>query len=369
MSERDTELPEGCQASADATLRAGAKARGADAKSASANPVLVDVLRGEAVESRHRGAAVVVDSRGRRLAAWGDADAMVFPRSAVKPLQALPLVESGAADRFGVDGVELALACASHGGEAEHVERVRRWLARLGCGEDDLICGAHPPLNEAAADALLRAGRQPSRLHDNCSGKHAGFLTLALHLGAPIARYGEPGHPVQRRVRRVLAEMGEADLTAAPVAVDGCGVPTFALPLAALARAFAALAEPARLAAGRSRAVGRLAEAMTVNPWFVGGTGRFDTAVMQQAAGAVLVKSGAEGVAAAALPGLRLGIAVKIDDGGKRACDAAMAALLLRFAAPTGPLGDALEGLRDAPVRNTLGAVVGLVKPADGWPE
>ena len=333
------------------------------------NPILIEVRRGPMVESHHRGAAAVIDSHGRRVAAWGDADALVFPRSAAKPLQALPLIESGAADRFALGSAELALACASHSGEPEHVRRVARWLHRIGIGEDGLICGAQAPLSETAAAVLVRAQSAPTRLHNNCSGKHAGFATLARHLGGRAEGYGEPDHPVQRLVRGTLAEMGRTDLSDALAGIDGCGVPVFALPLASLARAFAGLAAPAYLSETLAAAARRIVAAMTASPWLVGGTGRFDTAVMEQAGGAIVVKSGAEGIAAAGLPAHGLGIAVKIDDGAKRACDAAMAALLLRFAGAPGALGDALESRARVPLLNTLGHPVGLLRPVPGWPD
>jgi L-asparaginase II len=336
---------------------------------AHANPVLVEVTRGSVVESRHRGAVAVVDSRGRRLAAWGDIDAIVFPRSAVKPLQALPLVESGAAARFGVSARELALACASQGGEPEHVAIARDWLARLGRTDEDLICGAHPPLTPAAAEALIRSDCQPSRLHNNCSGKHLGFLTLAMHLGAPVAGYGDPDHPVQRHVRRMLSEMGGKDLSSAPVAGDGCGVPVLGMPLAAIAHAFARLAQSSELPGERAEAARRVISAMTAHPYLVGGSDRFDTLVLESGRGAVLVKGGAEGVCAAAiLDRGGLGLAVKIDDGAKRAAETAMAALLARYFAEQGPLRETVVAFCQRPVLDTRSLSVGLIRPASDWP-
>ena len=335
---------------------------------AQANPVLVEVTRGATVESRHRGAAVVVDSQGRRLAAWGDVDSPVFPRSSVKPLQVLPLLESGAAARFCVSDRELALACASHGGEPEHVATAGEWLARLGRTEADLICGAHAPINDAAAAALVRADLPPSRLHNNCSGKHLGFLTLAMHVRAPLQAYGHPDHPVQRRVRRVLSQMGGIALSSAPVAGDGCGVPVIGMPLAAIARGFARLARPAELAEERAGAVRRVVSAMTAHPHLVGGTDRFDTLVLASANGALLVKGGAEGVCAAAILGPAVGIALKIDDGAKRAAETAMAALLALYCDSEGSLGETIAALRQRPVLDTRGLPVGIVRPAPGWP-
>ncbi|MGE5441714.1 MAG: asparaginase [Bacteroidota bacterium] len=335
---------------------------------APANPVLIEVSRGAAVESRHRGAAVVVDSRGGRRAAWGDVDAIVFPRSSVKPLQALPLLESGAAARFGVSARELALACASHSGEPDHVAAARGWLARLGRREEDLICGPHPPISREAAEALIRIGREPSPLHNNCSGKHLGFLTLAMHLGAPLKDYGHPEHPVQREVRRVLSEMGGTDLASAPVAGDGCGAPVVAMPLVAIARAFALLAAPDDLPRARATAARRVVSAMTAHPYFVGGTGRFDTLVTERAAGGILVKGGAEGVCAAALLERGLGFAVKIDDGAKRAAETAMAALLARWADGDGALRETIAAFQATSVVDTRSLSVGSIRPAPGWP-
>ena len=338
-------------------------------KNAEANPVLVEITRGELVESRHRGAAAVVDSAGRLVAAWGGVDTPVFPRSAVKPFQAVPLVESGAADAFGVTSRELALACASHGGEAVHVLGVEAWLRRLGLTAGHLVCGPHAPLDPVAAADLLARSEQPTRLHNNCSGKHAGFLTLARHLGVPTDGYGDPGHPVQRRVFGVLAEMTGADADHAVVAVDGCGVPVMAMSLAELARGFSLLADPDRLPALRSAAVRRVCGAMTSHSFLIGGTGRFDTVATEAGGGAVLTKGGAEGVACAALLGLGLGIAVKIDDGGKRAAEAALAALLLRFTAANGLLRQALNGFGTVVLRNTCGEEVGFIRPVAGWPD
>jgi L-asparaginase II len=302
------------------------------------------------------------------VAAWGDVDRPVFPRSAVKPIQAIPLLETGAADRFAVTDAELALACASHGGAPEHLRVASHWLNRIGLGPEFLVCGPHPPICEKAAAALSRAGQPPSRLHNNCSGKHAGFLTTALQLGVPTAGYGAPDHPVQQLVRQALSEMGGVDLRENVEGVDGCGVPVIAMPLSAIARGFSVLADPDRLNARRAAAVCRIVAAMTAHPHLVAGRGRFETTVMRACAGALIVKGGAEGVCAAALPGKSLGIAVKIDDGAKRATETAMAALLARFAAPDGRGRAALDAYLELPVANTIGARVGAVRLAPRWP-
>lgn len=331
------------------------------------NPVLIEITRGALVESRHRGAAAVVDSAGVVMAAWGDVQAPVFPRSAVKPLQALPLVESGAADALALTPAELALACASHAGEPGHVRAVEAWLHRLGLGSDDLVCGAHPPLGEAAAADLVRRGEAPGRLHNNCSGKHAGFLSIARHRGFPVRGYAGLQHPVQRLVLAAVADMAGIERSTATVATDGCGVPVMALPVLAMARAFALLAGPERLPPRRGAAAERLRAAMAAHPGLVGGSRRFDTLLIEAGGGSLIVKSGAEGVVCAAVPGPGLGLALKVDDGGRRAAEAAMASLLLRFGLPDDRLGETLRALAAPAVHNTLGEAVGAVRAAAGW--
>ncbi len=195
---------------------------------ASDAPVLVELVRGDLVESRHRGAFAVVDAAGKMVASAGDIERPVYARSAVKPLQALPLVESGAADRFGLGVEELALACASHAGTPLHVAKVASFLARAGLAAADLECGGHLPTDLASAQALIRAGEAPSPLHNNCSGKHAGFLATARHLGEAIRGYIEFDHPVQQRVLAAMGGMTGLDLTRAPRGRDGCGIPTIA---------------------------------------------------------------------------------------------------------------------------------------------
>jgi L-asparaginase II len=332
------------------------------------DPLAVLVRRGDRLESRHRVAYAVADAGGNLIHHEGEVREPVFPRSAVKPLQALPLVESGAAERFAVSERELALACASHGGEAMHTEIVAAWLARLGLDASALECGAHPPSHEPTARHLIETGEAPSALHNNCSGKHAGMLTLALHLGAPVAGYSQPDHPVQRRISAVLAEMSGASLE--PPAIDGCGVPTHPLPLANLAAAMARLTDPGpdtEHAPGRAAACARIRAAMSAHPELVAGSGRACSLIMAAKPG-VLVKTGAEGVYVAALPGRGLGLALKVADGAGRASVVALLALLAGLgeldAATSAGLGDLA-----APVlRNHAGRLVGRIEPAPGWP-
>lgn len=329
-------------------------------------PVAVLVWRGERVESRHRVRVAVVDAAGREVLAVGDVAEPVYPRSAVKPLQALLLVESGAADAREVSEAELALACASHGGEPMHVEPVAAWLARLGLAEADLACGAHPPSFRPAADDLARRGLRPTRLHNNCSGKHTGMLAAALHLGWPTAGYERVEHPVQQAVLAALRELGDTgDL--GPPGLDGCSLPNWALPLRSLALAFARFAAPDTLPPGRAAAIRRITAAMQRFPELVAGTGRCCTAVMQ-ALPSVLVKTGAEGVFGAALPAQGLGVALKAEDGATRAAEVALLAVLDALGAMTDEARAALTPFARPTLRDHRGAVVGRVAPVPGWP-
>src|SRR5271169_4386776 len=298
------------------------------------NPVVVEVTRGPLVESRHRAAVALADATGKMMLAVGDVAAPVFPRSAIKVFQALPLVEEGAADRYGFGDEELALACASHSGEPAHVAGVERMLARAGPDSSALRCGAHYPIFQAAAATLARTGA-PSALHNNCSGKHAGFLCLACAMntnpGSDRANYFRPEHPVQRQVRAVLEDFTGAVLSEDVCAIDGCSVPTWAVPLQNLACGFAKFATGRGLAPKRAAAAMRLREACARQPWYVAGTGRFCTEIMQLFGARVFIKTGAEGVYCGALPELGLGIAIKCDDGAARAAQAIMAAIIARF--------------------------------------
>lgn len=331
-------------------------------------PVLVEVTRGTGVESRHRGHALIVDARGKVLAHWGDFDSLVFPRSAIKPIQALPLVESGAADAFGLEEADLALACASHNGEPVHAERAAGVLAKIGCTVDDLECGSHAPGDGDSAAALIAAGAAPCPLHNNCSGKHVGFLAVARHKGEPTQGYVEFQHPVQQRWIGLLEQLSGQDLSAAPWGRDGCSIPTLALSLGGLAVAMARFADPDGLPEARVRAIHRIRRAWGAHPYLVAGRNRFDTAVMEATGGRVQVKAGAEGVSCACLPEMGLGIAVKIEDGAERAASVAMAALLDHAGAFDAEARARLAALLEVPLTNRRGFTVGAVRTAPGFP-
>ncbi len=322
------------------------------------NPVLVEVTRGVLVESRHRGAACVVDGRGAAVFSLGDTMTPVYPRSAVKAIQALVLVESGAADRYRFGDEELALACASHAGEGGHVAGVERMLAHAGLDVSALQCGAHWPTHRPSADALVRAGQSPGSLHHNCSGKHAGFLCAACQMGLDPRVYTAPGHGVQREVRAALEALSGNKIDDQHVAIDGCSVPTFALPLVGLALAFATFASEQGLPPARAAACRRLRAASAAKPWFVAGTGLFATEIMSHFGARVFVKGGAEGVYCGALPEHGLGIAVKCDDGAGRAAEVIMAGILTHL------IGDdpLLARYSRPSVRNWRGTVVGEMR-------
>lgn len=328
------------------------------------DPVLVEVMRGDLVESRHRGAAAVVDATGKVVMSWGDTERPVFARSAIKPMQALPFVESGAADRYGLGPTELALSCASHHGEAVHAEAVAAWLARVGLSADDLECGTHLPHDVPSAHAILRAGKEPSALHSNCSGKHSGFLTTARHFGEETRGYVAADHPVQRRVTQALGEMCGIDLARAPYGTDGCGIPVIGIPLAAMARGMARMADRAGLPAERSEAARRLLDAMREFPVMVDGTGGFPTVLMQVAGAKLRIKPGAEGVFCGSLPGLGYGIALKIDDGAGRAAEVAMGGILERLGLFSDDERAKLDELLRPAIRNVAGRLVGSIRPS-----
>ena len=322
---------------------------------------MVEAWRGDLLESRHRGHAVVCDATGGVVAAWGDPDAVIFPRSSCKMLQALPLVESGAADALSPE--HLALACASHNGAEMHVSRVERWLADLGMTESDLRCGTQVPEDAPERHRLREAGLAPCQLHNNCSGKHAGFLTLNRHLGAG-SEYVEIDHPVQKAVRAAFEEM--TDATSPGWGIDGCSAPNFATTVRGLAFAMARMADPRGLGRTREDAARRLVAAMVAHPELVAGEGRACTELMEAMDGAVAVKTGAEGVFVAILPGRGLGVALKVEDGATRGSEGAIAALLVRLGMVAADDPAVVRRLRPAIV-SRRGFPAGSFRPADAF--
>lgn len=327
-----------------------------------ANPILVEQTRGPLVENRHRGAFVVIDAAGAIIAAAGDIERPVFPRSAVKSMQALALFTSGATDRFALADENLALACASHHGEDHHLAGVRDLLARAGVTPDDLECGAHQPTNAAARAALRAAGSRPTPLHNNCSGKHAGMLAVARALDVPVAGYVLPDHPVQREVRRALEAVLDQPLAAGQCGTDGCSIPTWAAPLRSFAQGFARMATGEGLSDELAAGARRLFDAATSHPLLVAGTGHFDTEIMQAFAGRLMQKGGAEGVQCGVIRDRGWGYAVKIDDGSMAASIVLTASLLLRLARPDEDQAAMLQRFCRQPIRNVRGLEVGELR-------
>ena len=288
---------------------------------------LVELWRGARLESLHRGHIAIWRHGTGLIGGWGDADAMIYPRSSSKMIQALPLVESGAAAAQGLSREQLALACASHNGAAIHTERVTRWLADLGSDEAALRCGTQEPSDIEARDALIRAGARPDQRHNNCSGKHCGFLALSRHLGGG-PEYLELDHPVQRAIRETWDALTDRPADAG-YGIDGCSAPNFVTPLAGLAKAMAAFAAADADGGVRQGAMVQLRTAMMAHPDLVAGEGQACTRLMRAAAGRAAVKTGAEAVFVGIVPEQHIGIALKISDGGTRAAEAAIAAILV----------------------------------------
>ncbi len=328
------------------------------------NPVLVEVTRGARVESRHAGAVAVLDADGGVVFSAGDIDQPVYPRSAVKAMLALPLVEGGGADRLGLTDAEIALCCSSHSGELVHTRAAASMLAKAGRSVAALECGTHWPGYEPAARALAAAGAQPSALHNNCSGKHSGFVCLACDRGDDPAGYIKHDHPAMREITAALAACTSTTLDESNMAIDGCSIPTFAIPLRALALSFARFGTGHGFAPARAAAAARIRAAVAANPIMVAGTGRFDTRLMDALGARVFCKGGAEGVHCAAIPELGLGIAVKCDDGAGRGADIVTAALVERLLPLNGDPQAEVGKLARPTLINWNGIHVGDMRPA-----
>ena len=331
------------------------------------NPVLVDVTRGNLSESRHRGSAAIVDTTGKQVCAIGDVDARVFPRSAIKALQALPLVESGAADALDLSDAELSLACASHNGEEVHANSARVMLMKAGLSESDLECGPQWPKRMEDAAKLILADETPCGLHNNCSGKHAGFLGLAKIMGVETKGYVEPDHPVQQEIRQVMEQLTGDSLSEDICGTDGCSIPTYASPLHSFARAFAAFGTGQGLEPLRAEAAQRIFDACINEPYMVAGADRFCTQVMEGFRGRVFVKTGAEGVFCASIPELGFGVALKCEDGATRAAEAMMATVLQTVLDLDDEEAKLLDGLVNLPVLTRRGVQAGEVKPHEDF--
>jgi L-asparaginase II len=326
-----------------------------------ANPVLVELTRGNWVENRHRAALVVRDGGGRVIARAGDTARPVFPRSAIKSMQALAMVTSGALERFGLSDEELALACASHQGEPAHIEGVSHFLAHLGLGVGDLECGAHAPTAPAARDAMRKRHEEPTALCNNCSGKHSGMLATSLALGVPTHGYVGREHPTQVAVRQAIELVIDEELSLDRVGTDGCSIPTWAAPLDAFALGFARMATGEGLPDDIAAAAHRIFDAATSHPFLVGGSNNLDSEAMAAFGGRLMLKGGAEGVFCGAIRDKGWGFALKIDDGNALASRALVSALLLQLAEPDTGQSALLERHASQAIRNVRGLEVGTL--------
>jgi L-asparaginase II len=323
---------------------------------------MAEIWRGSLLESLHLGHAVVCDDTGQIVQSWGDPDAVIYPRSSSKMIQALPLVTSGAADKYGLTSEHLALACASHNGAAIHTDRVRAWLDQLGLDDAAFRCGPQEPNDRPAFESMIRADESPCQYHNNCSGKHSGFLTLAQYMGAG-PEYVEVDHPVQQACLAAFEDT--TGLTSPGYGIDGCSAPNFATTVHGLARAMAWFAAAGDRSDRQSAAASRLVSAMMQHPDLVAGEGRSCTALMRAMGGRVAVKTGAEAVFVAIIPEKKMGVALKVADGATRASECAITAILVSL----GVLepGDPVVGqYMNAPMLNRRGIAAAQIRPAAG---
>jgi len=321
---------------------------------------IAEIRRGGILESQHHGVAVVADAEGRILLSWGDPSFVTFPRSSLKPFQAIPLVESGAADAAGLTEEHLALACASHSAEDFQVALVRGWLQRLDLSESALVCGPDMPRAQADQAAVWRAGGDRSRIFHNCSGKHCGFLTLAKHIGAPVAGYDDPAHPAQRLYLEAFSELLGEDAARLPRGVDGCGLPAIALPMERMAKAAARWAAARVASPARQQAIRRLQSAIRAHPDHLSGRGSATGQIVRATQGRVLLKGGAEGYVLGFVPERGLGIAVKLADGAARAKMGVFATLLGRIGLLDA--AEAVAAVAEGEIRDSNGRTVGEVR-------
>jgi L-asparaginase II len=324
---------------------------------------LIEIWRADFLECQHRGHAVVSDSEGNIIASWGNPDQVILPRSSSKMLQALTLVETGAAAAFGLGTEQLALACASHRSAAMHTDRVQAWLDNLGLADEDFRCGAHQPKEAAARHALRDSGQSPCQYHNNCSGKHSGFLTVNKHIGGH-SEYVEIDHPLQKAVKEAFEEM--TGLETPGYGIDGCNAPNFATTVTGLARAMARMANPVGLGAARESAARTLVSAMCEHPLLVAGEGRACSELMAAMDGKVAIKTGAEGVYVAILPEQGLGVALKIEDGATRASEAAIASILVRLGVLPPDHPSAKKRINPH-ILNCRSVDTGFIRPADSF--
>jgi len=331
-------------------------------------PILIEVTRGGMVESIHRGICVISDSRGSLYKSWGDRERPIYPRSAIKPLQAIPVVASGAAAALKMNSAELALCCASHSGERVHTEKVAGWLERLGLDDANLECGPQMPSDQKAAEELIQSGKNPSSLHNNCSGKHAGMLSTAIHNKQSTLGYTKPDHPVQLDLMRLMSNLGDLDLSNTARGLDGCGIPVFGIPIESVARAMAKFADPDVLSQSVKEACIQIRKACGQNPIMISGTNKINTLIQAETADKAVVKGGAEGVYTAAISSLGLGVCIKVDDGADRAASVVMLHVLHKLNILDEESVKKIKAFGVEDICNWSGTLVGEIRVGRGIP-
>ncbi len=326
-------------------------------------PFVIDVLRGNAVESKHQVMAVVVDERGIVTGFWGNVDYVTFPRSAIKMLQALSLVESGAMEKFGLDEKMLAMACASHMGEKHHMETLNQWMEKIKFSEAGFRCGPAYPGHEPTQFEMIRRGAKPSPLIHNCSGKHLGIVSTCLAMGEDPTNYHLPTHKAQVRIRKNLSDLMRVSLDTMPLGSDGCGIPTYGIPLQAIAvGASSFFSREASISNSRSQALQRILHAWRNNPRYVSGTDNFSTVLAETTKGNALLKSGAEGAFVGLMPEKKLAFALKVADGAKRAAEVAAALLFKQFGGLTDQQYQELKAWTMPTLKNSRGEDIGSIR-------
>lgn len=326
-------------------------------------PVMTEATRGRYQESRHRGIAVVVDSQGHVIRSWGNVYEPVFGRSGLKLIQALPFLESGAADAFHLSLEEIALACASHHGEEQHIKALDKWLEKISKDERILDCGIHPPLYTKVSKKPPQFKGPPTAIHNACSGKHLALLTTILYRNEPIEGYVSREHPAQKRIEKTLSEMTDLDLSHAPCGTDGCNIPAFALPLYNIALAMACFADPSYLPYPRQKAIHRILSALKEHPDLMASSDGFDSRIIKATKGEVICKTGAGGIEMGIIPSLGVGVALKIEDGNAKAAEIAFLAILRSLGCLDDDLYEALKP--SYPILSHKGKTIGFLQPTN----
>lgn len=324
-------------------------------------PLSVEVLRGSTIESHHNVMAIVLDENGKTVCEWGPSDHLTFPRSAIKMLQAYPLIETGTAEAFNLEDRHICVACASHNGERKHVIAIEEMMRKTGVKESQLACGPHAPYDQMTFHEMIREGLKLTPIVNNCSGKHTGMIATCLHLKENPDGYEKYDHPEQIRVRQALSEVMGIDVSKAPYGIDGCGIPTYALPLKNIAKGMSSLISN-RENADRRYAARKIIEAVQREPFYLSGSNDFNTDFILKTEGRCVIKAGAEGVYCGVIPSMGLSFALKTEDGAARAAQAATGHLLHKLGALKDSEIAELKPYLSPKVKNWNGLEVGQIR-------